>query len=133
MRRIGCFFINFKWNLRMPVKIELERDLVVLRISGLLAQPAIEDMQKQCEDLIGKLGYLKMLVLTGEEFSGWNRDNAWIGAFRGDLYKGKIAIVGKPEFREIVYSFAGTGLRSVAVRYFSTDQESDARKWLNIP
>jgi hypothetical protein len=49
---------------------------------------------------------------------------------RNDPYIEKIAIVGDPQWQDLVYAFTLKGLRPVPIEYFSTDEEFRARQWL---
>jgi hypothetical protein len=120
----------------MPIQFEIESgDLAVFRVSGKLGKVEFVRAQSECEEMIKKIGRVKVLVLT-QNFAGWERAEGWDDtsfADRNDPYIEKLAIVGVPKWRDLVYAFTGRGLRPVPIQYFEPDQEGAARQWLVNP
>jgi len=117
----------------MPIAFEIQGgDLAVFQVSGKLGKLELDRAHRACEELIKKVGQVKILVLT-KNFAGWERTEGWDDtsfADRNDPYIEKIAIVGVTEWRDLVYAFTGRGLRPVPIQYFEPDQEGEARQWL---
>ena len=117
----------------MPASIQHESGkLFRVRISGVLQQQELKDVQAVAAKEIARLGRINLLFVL-EEFEGWERDTNW-----GDLafYEAhdkdidKIAIIGEPKWRDHGLAFAGAGIRKAAVRFFSPAEVSEARAWL---
>lgn len=118
----------------MSVEFEIENnDVAVFRISGELKKLNFEDAQRKCEELIKKVGQIKILVIT-ENFEGWEKAEGWGDwsfADRNDSHIDKIAIVGDEKWRDLVFAFTGKGFRPVDIEYFDLGQETNARDWLD--
>jgi len=117
----------------MPASIQHESgNLFRVRISGVLLQAELNDVQAVAVREIARLGAIKLLFVL-EQFGGWERDTDW-----GDLafYEThdkdieKIAILGDAKWRDHGLAFAGAGIRKAAVRYFSPAETAQARAWL---
>jgi hypothetical protein len=120
----------------MPIEFEIESgDLAVFRVSGRLGKVELDRAQRKCEEMIKKVGRVKILVLT-KNFAGWERAEGWDDtsfADRNDPYIEKMAIVGVAKWQDLTYAFTGRGLRPVPIQYFEPDQEGAARQWLGNP
>jgi len=117
----------------MPASIQHEGGtLFRVRISGILRQVELKDVQAVAAREIGRLGTIKLLFVL-EDFEGWDRDTAW-----GDLefYMAhdkdieKIGIIGEEKWRDHGMAFAGAGIRKAAVRFFPPAESAQARAWL---
>ena len=117
----------------MPASIQHESEnLFRVRISGVLRQAELKNVQAVAAREIGRLGTIKLLFIL-EEFEGWERDADW-----GDLafYVAhdkdieKIAIVGEEKWRDHGMAFAGAGIRKAVVRFFPPAEGASARAWL---
>jgi hypothetical protein len=117
----------------MPIKYEFESgNCCVFTVSGQLGKVEYQDAQRDAEATIQKLGSIKVLIVL-ENFSGWERAEGWEDLSfpeRNDPYIEKIAIVGDPQWQDLVYAFTLKGLRPVPIEYFKTGEESRARQWL---
>lgn len=117
----------------MPVKFEMDAgNLGVFHISGKLTRDEYVSAQNEAEAVIQKLGSIKILVLL-EDFSGWERAEGWEDLSfteQNDPYIEKMAIVGHPQWQDLVHAFTLKGLRPVPIEYFATEEESKARQWL---
>ena len=118
----------------MPIKFEVQDDdVIVFRISGELKIDEFHAVQLQCEEIIKKIGHVKFLVIT-ENFQGWERAEGWGDwsfAERNDPYIEKIAVVGDLKWKDSVLAFTAKGLRPVSIEYFDSEEETNARQWLN--
>lgn len=117
----------------MPASIQHESgNIFRVRISGVLRQAELKDVQAIAAREIGRLGTIKLLFVL-EDFEGWERDTAW-----GDLefYMAhdkdieKIAIIGEHKWRDHGMAFAGAGIRKAAVQFFLPADSARARIWL---
>ncbi len=117
----------------MPIKWEIESgNLGVYTVSGKLGKTEYQKAQQDAEAVIQKLGSIKILIVL-ENFSGWERAEGWEDLSfpeRNDPYIEKIAIVGHPQWQDLVYAFTLKGLRPVPIEYFAPEEESKARQWL---
>jgi len=117
----------------MPASIQHESgNLFAIRISGVLRQAELQDVQTVAAQEITRIGTIKLLFVL-DAFEGWERDADW-----GDLafYAAhdkdidKIAIVGDEKWRDHGLAFAGAGIRKATVRYFNPAEGAQARAWL---
>jgi len=117
----------------MPASIQHEGgNLFRVRISGVLRQAELKDVQAVAAREIARLGKITLLFVL-EQFEGWKRDANW-----GDLgfYEAhekdidKIAIVGEESRRDRGLAFAGAGIRKAAVQFFPPAETAQARAWL---
>jgi len=117
----------------MPVKCEFEaRNLGVFTVSGELGKAEYQKAQQVAEAAIQKFRTIKILIVL-EDFAGWERAEGWEDLSfpeHNDPYIEKIAIVGDPQWQDLVYAFTLKGLRPVPIEYFNTGEESRARQWL---
>lgn len=118
----------------MTIKCEVEADnLFVYRISGKLGKAEYQAAQGQIEGVIKTHGKVRILVIL-QGFAGWERAPGWEDLSfpqRNDPYLEKMAIVGDPQWQDLVYAFTLKGLRRVPIEYFATAEESRARAWLD--
>jgi hypothetical protein len=119
----------------MPASIQHEGgNIFRVRISGVLRQAELKEVQAVAAREIGRLGAISLLFVL-EEFEGWERDADW-----GDLefYTAhdkdieKIAIIGEAKWRDHGMAFAGAGIRKAAVQFFAPAQSAEARAWLSV-
>ena len=117
----------------MPVNCEFEAgNLGVYTVSGKLGKAEYQQAQQVAEAAIQKFRTIKILIVL-ENFDGWERAEGWEDLSfpeRNDPYIEKIAIVGDPQWQDLVYAFTLKGLRPVPIEYFNTGEESRAREWL---
>jgi hypothetical protein len=117
----------------MPASIQHESgNLFRVRISGVLRQAELKDVQTVATQEIGRLGRIKLLFVL-EQFEGWERDADWgdlafYAAHDKDIEK--IAIVGEEKWRDHGLAFAGAGIRKAAVHFFPPAESAQARAWL---
>jgi hypothetical protein len=106
----------------------------VVQISGALRKEELDAVQAAGIKDLGPHDEAKLLVMVGEDFSGWVGGEVW-----GDMtffYKHgdrivKIAIVGDRKWETRMLMFIGAGLRRAPVKYFASDQLAEARAWLS--
>ena len=117
----------------MPASIQHESgNLFRVRVSGVLRQAELKDVQVVAAREIARLGTIKVLFVL-EQFEGWERDTDWgdvefYAAHDKDIEK--IAIVGEEKWRDHGLAFAGAGIRKAAVRFFPPGEGAQARAWL---
>src|SRR5512136_200235 len=118
----------------MPVSIQHESEnLFRVRISGVLRQAEMKDVQAVAAREIARLGTITLLFVL-EQFEGWERDTDWgdvefYVAHDKDIEK--IAIVGEEKWRDHGMAFAGAGIRKAAVQFFRPADSIQARAWLS--
>ena len=117
----------------MPASIQHESgNIFRVRISGVLRQAELREVQAVAAREIGRLGAIRLLFVL-EEFEGWERDADWgdlafYAAHDKDIEK--IAIVGDEKWRDHGMAFAGAGIRKAAVQFFRPADSNQARAWL---
>jgi len=107
-------------------------NLGILHVSGKLGKEEYLSAQKEAEAAIQELGSIRILIFL-EDFTGWEGSEGWEDlsfAERNDPYIEKMAIVGDPQWQDLVYAFTLKGLRPVPIEYFNTGEEARARAWL---
>ena len=117
----------------MPASIQHESgNIFVVRISGVLRQAELKEVQAVAASEVGRLGTIRLLFIL-EQFEGWERDADWGDlAFYAehDKHIDKIAIVGEEKWRDHGMAFAGAGIRTAVVRFFPPAESASARAWL---
>jgi hypothetical protein len=117
----------------MPASIQHESgNLFRVRISGVLRQAELKDVQAVAAQEIVRVGKIKLLFVL-DAFEGWERDADWgdlafYAAHDKDIEK--IAIVGEEKWRDHGLAFAGAGIRKAAVQFFPPAESARARAWL---
>ena len=118
----------------MSIKFELEGDdVAVFCITGKLRLDEFQAAQRKCEEIINKVGQVKILAITSN-FEGWEKSEGWGDwsfADKNDPYIKKIAIVGDEQWKDLAIAFSGKGLRPVEIEYFETGKENNARTWIS--
>lgn len=104
-----------------------------IRVGGTLNKAAIERLQTIAVQEIerGAKDLKLLLILSG--FEGWKTGDDWgdVGFFaRYGNDMAKIAAVGEARWQEQTLDFLLVGRRRGEVRYFTPEQESQARAWL---
>lgn len=105
-------------------------DLLVVNIRGKLIFSEFKKYQSEVEPILHKQKKINYLVIL-EDFDGWDTDEGWNDMSfveENDQYLSHFAIVGDEKWRDEVSVFMMIGLRSVDIRYFTTEDE--ARMWL---
>jgi hypothetical protein len=117
----------------MGATVELEGDVHVLRITGLLRKAELNGVQARAVADWGPETRGKVLVIaTG--FDGWDRSDNWDDVTFYANYNrrfDKIAIVADPQWEAQLLMFTGAGIRRTPVRFFPSGQDSQARSWLS--
>jgi hypothetical protein len=117
----------------MSTTIQLEPDnLYVWRISGVLKRSEFGAAQGDVARHIDAGAKPRVLAIL-ENFEGWERGADWNDLdflFSHSHEIAKIAIVGEPRWEAEALAFSGAGFRKAPVKYFSPDQETEARAWL---
>ena len=117
----------------MPASIQHESgNLFRIRISGLLRQSELKEVQAAAAKEITRLGTITLLFVL-DEFEGWERGADWGDlAFYATHDKDieRIAIVGEPNWRDPGLAFAGAGIRRAPVKFYPPAESERARAWL---
>ena len=117
----------------MPASIQHESgNLFRIRISGVLRESELKEVQAAAAQEIAHLGTIALLFVL-DEFEGWERGADWGDlAFYATHDKDieRIAIVGEPNWRDPGLAFAGAGIRKAGVEFFPPAESAQARTWL---
>ena len=117
----------------MAVRMSYEDDgLIVFYVSGLLSKAEFDEAQQEAEPYIQK-GNAKLLAIVLDDFSGWGSDGDWADLSyqeRNDPFIKKMAIVCKPEWRDLSAMFTMKGFRKFPIENFTPEKEDFARIWL---
>lgn len=117
----------------MPATIQPESNNIhVLHLSGIVQRSEFENVQKSMAGAIDAGAKPRILAVL-KDFQGWERGADW-----GDLEFlfshsneiARIAIVGEPRLEPEALAFAGAGFRRAPVKFFPSDQQAQARAWL---
>jgi hypothetical protein len=105
-------------------------DLLIVDLAGVVKprdQTAVVDWVR---DMLRVVRRVRLLVVL-HRFAGWELDPAFAdpSLWLQDYDEvSKLAIVGEPEWRQMVLTFVVQPLRRTAIEYFDT--EAVARRWL---
>ena len=117
----------------MPCEIvEKGEGLITLKISGLLKRAELAQAEKVAIEVMGSAPKIRFLIII-KDFQGWDNKDNWEDVSFQSQYDSeieKIAIVGEKRWQEQAEVFAGKGLRSVDIRYFTPSEAVAARAWL---
>ncbi len=117
----------------MSAIIQSEPDnLYVCRVSGVLKRSEFAAGQHELAADIDAGAQPRVLAIF-ENFEGWERGADWNDLeflFSHSHAVAKIALVGEPAWEAEALAFAGAGFRQAPVRYFTPDQEAQARAWI---
>ncbi|MET0894083.1 MAG: STAS/SEC14 domain-containing protein [Pseudoxanthomonas sp.] len=110
-------------------------DFVRARISGRMSfvdQKALESLAVKMVDA----GRPVRVLLTLEDFQGWEKDERWGDDFDftfeyGDRIEA-IAIVGEEGWRQQALLFVGKGFRRTRIEYFPPDAAGLAEDWVGV-
>lgn len=107
-------------------------DIYVMRISGVLKRSEFAASQKDVAHKID-IGSKPRILAVLENFEGWERGADWndlefLITHGGEIVK--IAVVADPRWEVQALAFAGAGVRSAPVRFFSPAELAQARSWL---
>ena len=110
-----------------------EDGIVHARLSGAMTladQQALEDLAKRLIDAGGKV----RLLVTLEEFEGWEKDAAWGDDLGFQLDYGndivRIAVVGDQRWKDQALMFVGKGFRDTEIEFFQPDALAGAKAWI---
>jgi hypothetical protein len=106
--------------------------LISAKISGELSKADVSQMQTASLEAIRRCGKISALFIL-QNFDGWSREGGW-----GDLTFlnehdkdiAKIAVVGEPQWKDLVCAFLAKGFRQAAVEFFLPSEAHKARQWL---
>lgn len=117
----------------MAIKWNINKDyLIEFNLTGQLVYKEYREFLAELEPIAKKAGEVRLLAILND-FTGWDENKGWEDSSitdRTDPYMKKMAIVGDEKWRDMVELFTLKGLRSVAIEYFSSDNEQAAREWL---
>jgi hypothetical protein len=107
--------------------------IVHARLRGTMTladQQALEGLAKSLIDAGGKV----RLLVTLEEFEGWQKDSAWGDDLGFQLDYGnkivRIAVVGDQRWKDQALMFVGKGFRDTEVEFFQPDSLARAKAWI---
>lgn len=110
-----------------------EDGVVHARISGVMThadQQGLEGLAKGFIDAGRKVS----LLVSLEDFNGWERDEAWGDDMEFQLDYGngidRIAIVGEPRWKDQALMFVGKGFRDTDIEFFPPDALDAAKVWV---
>jgi hypothetical protein len=112
--------------------VSIANDIITVEISGKLRQPELAAMEKTAVEVFRQRGKMRILIIV-EDFQGWGLGDDWgdLSFMReNDQYMRKIAIVGDPKWKDLVFIFVGKNYRECPVEYFQPEQVVQARAWL---
>jgi SpoIIAA-like len=112
--------------------IEIDGDLIRVCIRGVMRLSDQDAVQRAAQRLIEE-GRKPRLLVTAENFSGWEKGEGWGDIGFLSLYGNeiaKIAIVGEERWREQAFLFSGKGLRTTAIEFFAPSSLPHAEKWV---
>jgi hypothetical protein len=117
----------------MPVVIQNEaNNISLLQFSGILKRSEFGDSQTTISQGIDAGTRPRLLVIL-KDFQGWERGADWndldFMLSHGNEIA-KIAIVGESRWEPTALAFAGAGFRRAPVKFLPSDQEAQARVWL---
>ena len=117
----------------MPHEIEFIDDtLISVRISGVMKVSDQARLQSLARDLIGQGKGVRLLAKL-ENFQGWEKSEQWGDASflseHGNAIV-KMAIVGDERWKDEVFLFAGKGLRTTEIAFFSPSSLTEAEAWV---
>ena len=107
-------------------------DLFVVRVQGVLTFEDLKEVEKKASEGFDRSSKVKVLVLA-KEFSGWGKEGDWgdlTFMYEYDPYIDKIAVVAEGKWKDQILMFIGAGRRQAQVKFFLSDEEKDAREWL---
>lgn len=105
----------------------------VVRVFGALRKEELDAVQSAGLAALGPEGNARVLILVEDDFRGWVGDEVWSDMTffveHGDRIE-KIAIVGDPRWETGMLMFTGAGFRRAPVKFFTREQQDEARSWL---
>jgi SpoIIAA-like len=118
----------------MPATIDPgQGNLYRVQISGLLLKSEWEKVQQAASSAIERVGRISLLFIL-DRFEGFEPNADW-GDMNFHMKHGKdidkIAIVGDDRWRDRALMFAGAGLRTAEVEFFTSTEISRAQAWLS--
>ena len=118
----------------MPHEIESIDDTIIsVRISGVMKVADQARLQSLARDLIGQGKEVRVLAKL-ENFQGWEKSEQWADASflieHGNAIV-KMAVVGDERWKDEVLLFAGKGLRTTEIAFFSPSALTDAEAWVH--
>ena len=119
----------------MTIKLSLidDSNIYLVEVSKVLGINELRSMQKKCEEIIQKIGHIKILIVISD-FVGWEKADGWEDnsfSERNDASIDKIAIVGDEKWQDLAYVFTVKGLRPVEIEFFEESKIASATQWLN--
>ena len=112
--------------------IQVDGDLVRVRISGVMLLSEQQGLQKLARDLMAQDGKVRLLAIV-ENFQGWEKGVDWsdvdfLLAHGNDIVK--MAIVGDERWKVEALAFVGKGFRTTQIEFFSPSSLKEAEAWV---
>ena len=108
-------------------------NLFVMRTTGVISKSTVDQVQAvAARDIDKGAENLKVLVML-DNFLGWKKGDDWGDLNFYSMYEKNIfciAVVGDFKWETDFMFFLAVGYRIGEVKFFSLDQEADARAWL---
>ena len=107
-------------------------NMVLMKVAGLLKKSEFDAAQAEGAKKLNSGDTIRLLIIL-EDFKGWDKGVDWgdmsFYAEHGDKIV-KIAIVGDPKWEAEFKMFVGAGFRIAPVKFFPSNQLTQARTWL---
>lgn len=117
----------------MKKKIDGENTTVVkFTIFNEITKSDFSLIRKRIEKYIEKSEKINLLIEL-KDFKGWEKsvdwsDNAFVFGHENEI--GKVAIIGEPEWKEMVMVFIGEPFVETEIRYFCYEEIEQANNWI---
>jgi hypothetical protein len=115
----------------MEIHVDSEFHVVTMEVSGTLTDADYKKFMPQFEEVIGRVGRVRMLV-DMRDFHGWDLGAAWDDFKFGTQHArdiARLAMVGEKRWQEWI-ARAGAVFMKAPVKYFAQDQRAEALAWL---
>jgi hypothetical protein len=114
--------------------LEIDNDIIRVRVSGVMSLADQEALQKAARDLIDQ-GLRPRVLVVAENFEGWEKGEGWhdvgfLAEYGSSI--AKMAIVGDESWKKETFMFTGKGLRPTEIEFFPASELKEAELWLSV-
>jgi SpoIIAA-like len=105
-------------------------NVIVITLAGVVTSRDQAELLEWARAVIRQVGPIAVLIHL-EAFSGWKLDDAWdhkASWLNDDEGVSKLAFVGRPDWKPIVFNLVAQPIRQFPIGYF--ESEMTARAWL---